>query len=175
MEQLSSRTADDIARASAAGPVQLWRKLQAMKKIITAVSFAALMAIPAMAQDSTTEQMKNAPPAVAEPNNAVTVPKGEKMTTGEISASELLDENVVNAANETVGDVNDVILDADGKLASIVVGVGGFLGMGEKDVALSFDQLTFARDNDNGLVVSTNATKESLQAAPAYTKPDKRS
>ena len=146
-----------------------------MKKIITAVSSAALMAIPVMAQDSTTEQMKNAPPAVTEPTNAANAPKGDKMTTGEISASELLDENIVNAANESVGDVNDVILDANGKVASIIVGVGGFLGMGEKDVALSFDQLSFARDNDNGLVVSTNATKESLQAAPAYVKPDKRS
>jgi len=146
-----------------------------MKKIITAVSFAALMAIPVMAQDSTTEQMKNAPPAVTEPTNAANTPKGDKMTTGEISTSELLDENIVNAANESVGDVNDVILDSNGKVASIVVGVGGFLGMGEKDVALSFDQLSFARDNDNGLVVSTNATKESLQAAPAYVKPDKRS
>ena len=146
-----------------------------MKKLITAVSFAALMASPAMAQDSTTERMKNAPPAVADPSDAATAPKGEKMTTGEISASELLDENVVNAANESVGDVNDVILDANGKVASIIVGVGGFLGMGEKDVALSFDKLTFARDKDNGLVVSTDATKESLQAAPAYTKPDKRS
>ena len=146
-----------------------------MKKIITAVSFAALMVIPVMAQDSTTEQMKNAPPAVAEPNNAANAPKGDKMTTGEISASELLNENIVNAANESVGDVNDVILDANGKVASIVVGVGGFLGMGEKYVALSFDQLSFARDNDNGLVVSTNATKQSLQAAPAYVKPDKRS
>ena len=146
-----------------------------MKKLITAVSFAALMAVPAIAQDSTREQMKNAPPAVAGPNNAGTAPKGDKMTTGEISASELLDETVVNAANESVGDVNDVILDANGKVASIIVGVGGFLGMGEKDVALSFDQLSFARDNDNELVVSTNATKEGLQAAPAYTKPDKRS
>jgi sporulation protein YlmC with PRC-barrel domain len=146
-----------------------------MKKIITAVSLAALMAIPVMAQDNTAEQMKNAPPAVAEPNTAAAAAKGDKMTTGEISASELLDENVVNAANETVGDVNDVILDASGKVASVVVGVGGFLGMGEKDVALSFDKLTFARDNDNGLVVSTNATKDSLQAAPAYTKPNKRS
>ena len=146
-----------------------------MKKLITAVSFAALMAIPAMAQDNTTEQMKNAPPSVADPSTSATAPKGDKMTTGEISASELLNENVVNAANESVGDVNDVILDANGKVASIIVGVGGFLGMGEKDVALSFDKLTFARDTDNGLVVSSDATKESLQAAPAYVKPDKRS
>jgi len=146
-----------------------------MKKIITAVSFAALMAMPVMAQDSTTEQSNNARPAAARANNATTAPKGEKMASGEISASELLDENVVNAANETVGDIDDVILDANGKVASVVVGVGGFLGMGEKTVALPFENLSFARDNDNDLVVSTNVTKENLQAAPAYVKPDKRS
>ncbi len=146
-----------------------------MKKLMTAVSFATLIAVPALAQESTTEQMKNAPPAVTEPNNAAPAPKGDKITTGEISTSELLNETVVNAANEFVGDVNDVILDANGKVASVIVGVGGFLGMGEKDVALPFDNLSFARDNDNELVVTTDASKDSLQAAPAYTKPGKRS
>ena len=58
-------------------------------------------------------------------------------------------------------------------MCSIVV-VGGFLGMGEKDVALTFDQLSFATDSNDPLVVKTNATKESLQAAPQHTKPDKR-
>ena len=47
--------------------------------------------------------------------------------------------------------------------------------MGEKDVALPFDNLSFARDNGNELVVTTDVSKDSLQAAPAYTKPDKRS
>jgi hypothetical protein len=47
--------------------------------------------------------------------------------------------------------------------------VGGFLGMGEKDVALSFDQLKFT-NNGNDLVVTSDATKETLQAAPAYDK-----
>jgi ssDNA-specific exonuclease RecJ len=48
------------------------------------------------------------------------------------------------------------------------------LGLGEKDVALSFDELTFATDNDGDLTVTTDATKESLQSAPAYEKPDSR-
>ena len=85
----------------------------------------------------------------------------------QISASALLNENVVNSANESIGDVNDVMLDKDGKVAAIIVGVGGFLGLGEKDVALTFDQLKFT-NNGNDLVVTSNATKESLQAAPAY-------
>jgi len=50
----------------------------------------------------------------------------------------------------------------------VIVGVGGFLGLGEKDVALPFDQLTIARDADNKLVVTSSATKESLEAAPEY-------
>ena len=49
-----------------------------MKKLITAVSFATLMANPAMAQDSTTEQMKKAPPALVEPNNAATPARGRQ-------------------------------------------------------------------------------------------------
>ncbi len=145
-----------------------------MKKLITAASLAVLMTVPAVAQDNAPAQMKNAPPAVAEPNMAASR-KGDKMTTGEISASELLDESVLNEANESVGDVNDIILDSSGKIAAVIVGVGGFLGLGEKDVALSFDQLIFAQDKDNDLVVTTKATKESLKAAPQYVKPDKRS
>jgi hypothetical protein len=138
-----------------------------MKKLLVAASLAALLTIPAFAQDAATSRMKNEPPAPKEQGTNI-APKGDAITTGQISAAKLLDESVLNEANETVGDVNDVLLDRDGKVASVIVGVGGFLGMGEKDVALSFDKLKFAMDNDNNLVVTTNATKESLQAAPAY-------
>lgn len=149
-----------------------------MKKLFTAVSFAALMAVPAVAQDTNAPDVKNAPPAVEQPRTAPAAPS-EKMTnaaySGQISASELLDETIVNAANESVGDVNDVLIDSSGKVAAVIVGVGGFLGIGEKDVALTFDQLSFASNNDNDLVVMTNATKESLQAAPERKKAKDRS
>jgi sporulation protein YlmC with PRC-barrel domain len=135
-------------------------------KIFAAVSLVAMFALPALAQDAAPSRMKNEPPAPAE--NAGASPKGETLTSGQISASKLLDETVMNEANESVGDVNDVLLPTDGKIASVVVGVGGFLGMGEKNVLLPFDNLKFARDSDNDLVVTTNVTKETLQAAPAY-------
>ena len=133
-----------------------------MKKFATALSLAALLAVPAIAQETTAP--KSDPATVEKTTNY----------SGQISASELLNENVLNDANEKVGDINDVVIDSNGKVAAVIVGVGGFLGMGEKDVALTFDQLSFATDNNDPLVVKTNATKEGLQAAPQYTKPDKR-
>ena len=139
-----------------------------MNKLMV-VSLAGLT-VPAIAQDTTPAPPNKAPPAATQPDKSADA----KMAAGQISASKLLNESVLNQANESIGDINDVILDNSGKVASVIVGVGGFLGMGEKDVALSFDQLTFATDSDGDLTVTTNATKESLQAAPEYRNPDKR-
>ena len=136
-----------------------------MKKIFATAVLSTLMALPAFAQDNIPTQMKDDPPATQESRRQG---GGDQLTSGQISASKLLDETVMNEANESIGDVNDVILDSSGKVALVIVGVGGFLGLGEKNVALSFDQLKFAKDDDNDLVVTTNSTKDSLQAAPAY-------
>jgi len=135
-------------------------------KMIAAAALAIMVASPAFAQDAAPSRMKNEPPAPAE--HSSTAPKGDAMTSGQISASKLLNETVMNEANESIGDVNEVLISSDGKVAAVIVGVGGFLGMGEKDVALPFENLKFAMDKDNDLVVTSNVTKESLQAAPTY-------
>lgn len=68
---------------------------------------------------------------------------------------------------QQIGDVNDVALSADGKVRALVVGVGGFLGIGEKNVAVDVSQVTWANaDGKMRLYVST--TKDALNAAPAY-------
>jgi len=59
-------------------------------------------------------------------------------------ASKLIGTTVVSTNNESIGDVNDVILGRDGQVMAVVVGVGGFLGIGEKNVAVSFQSLEFA-------------------------------
>lgn len=124
------------------------------------------------------------PEAPAAPSPQAEAPSetmpGEKSASassysGQISARQLLNESIKNAANETVGNINDINLGSDGKIVAVIVGVGGFLGMGEKNVALPFDQLTFSQDNNGALVVMTSATKESLQAAPEWKKPEDRS
>jgi len=62
-----------------------------------------------------------------------------------------------------------VILNKDGKVAAAVIGVGGFLGMGEHEVAMSFESLRLSQDSNGKLLVVFNATKDSLKAAPAWT------
>ena len=134
-----------------------------MKLIVTASSLAILMILPAMAQDAA-QRAQDAPAIEAVEK------KSAAPFSGEVSAKELLSENVVNAANESIGDINDVLIDREGKVAAVIVGVGGFLGMGEKDVALPYDQLTFSKDANSTLIVGTRATKESLETAPEYRK-----
>jgi hypothetical protein len=55
----------------------------------------------------------------------------------------------------------------------VIIGVGGFLGMGEKNVSLPYDQLSFSRDANGYLAVTANITKDSLQSAPEWKKPDR--
>lgn len=75
---------------------------------------------------------------------------------------------------ENIGDINDVVLGKDGSVKAVVLGVGGFLGMGEKNVAVSMNDIKFVQTGDGpddySLVVNT--TKQALNSAPAYKTPD---
>jgi PRC-barrel domain len=67
---------------------------------------------------------------------------------GQWMASKLIGTTVTGPNNESIGDVNDVLLDRNGQAVAVIVGVGGFLGIGEKDVAVSFNQLEFTSRAD---------------------------
>ncbi|MEL7213568.1 MAG: PRC-barrel domain-containing protein [Pseudomonadota bacterium] len=71
---------------------------------------------------------------------------------------------------DDIGEINELVLTRDGNVQNVIVGVGGFLGMGEKDVAMSMDQIKFvAEEGDSGeffLVVNANAA--GVEEAPAY-------
>jgi len=62
---------------------------------------------------------------------------------GQWRASKLVGLNVYNQANEKLGDINELLVDSSGNIKSVVIGVGGFLGVGERDVAVAFDKLQF--------------------------------
>ena len=91
-----------------------------------------------------------------------------KQTAGETSTSGLIGTKIQNDAGERIGDVNYLVLNEDGKISTIVIGVGGFLGVGEKNVGVPFDSVTRAVDKDGNLMLKLEATKEELSAAPAY-------
>ena len=68
--------------------------------------------------------------------------------------------------SETIGDVNDLIIGEDGSITDAVIGVGGFLGIGEKNVAVPFDELQVV-ESDGDIRLIYAATREQLEAAPA--------
>jgi sporulation protein YlmC with PRC-barrel domain len=74
---------------------------------------------------------------------------------GEWRASKLAGVNVYNEANEKIGDVNDVILDKSGKAEKVILGVGGFLGMGEHLVAVPFDKIKWVNEPVRSASTST--------------------
>jgi sporulation protein YlmC with PRC-barrel domain len=87
--------------------------------------------------------------------------------SGAATISTYYDEDVYDNQENKIGEVNDILLDSNGKIAAVIVGVGGFLGVGEKDVAVPFNSLKVTeKDNDRYLVMNT--TKEALQSAPGY-------
>src|SRR5690606_24056135 len=83
-------------------------------------------------------------------------------------SSRLVGMAVYNAANERVGDINELVLNSNGQIEHVVIGVGGFLGIGEKLVAVSFSDLNIQREQDGSARVTMNTTKEALQNAPDY-------
>jgi sporulation protein YlmC with PRC-barrel domain len=85
---------------------------------------------------------------------------------GEWRASKLAGVNVYNEANEKIGDINEVILDRSGKVANVVLGVGGFLGLGEHYVAVAFDKLKWV---DQPATSTTASTTSAPANAPAAT------
>lgn len=87
-----------------------------------------------------------------------------------ILASTLIGSTVYSPANETVGDINDLIVGLDGKVQGVVIGVGGFLGLGEKDVAVKMDQITVQPEdaNKSNVRLILNSTKADLEAAPEF-------
>ena len=66
-----------------------------------------------------------------------------------------------------IGDIDDVLLNGAGKVVGIVIGVGGFLGAGEKDVLVPFEAIK-AEKKDNGFWLSLDETKDDLKNAPGF-------
>lgn len=87
----------------------------------------------------------------------------------QIAASTYIGQSVYNASDESIGEINDVIFTKDGSVEAAVIGVGGFLGIGEKNVAVPLDTITVADvPNSDDLKLTTAETADTLKAAPEF-------
>jgi len=99
-----------------------------------------------------------------------TMMDGEMVDYGTMTDADLIGKRVYGPNGEDVGEISAVAVGADNKIAAAVVDVGGFLGMGEKPVALTSDMLRLVPDPDsNEMVFTVTATQEQLEAMPNYT------
>lgn len=85
-------------------------------------------------------------------------------TAGQWRASKLIGLNVYNDQNEKLGDINEILLDQSGKATGAVIGVGGFLGMGQREILVTMDKLKFVNEP-----VRTTATTTTTPATTTAT------
>ena len=110
------------------------------KYAIAGLAGSALLASVAFAQNPTSS---------ANTDQATTAPAAASDTSsfkGNWRSSKLVGLNVYNDSNESLGSINDLLTDKSGNIKAVVIGVGGFLGVGEHLVAVAFDKVKFVDD-----------------------------
>jgi sporulation protein YlmC with PRC-barrel domain len=105
-----------------------------------------------------------------------------------ISVNDFMGQAIYTSDNQSIGEINDLLVEDNGYVVTAVVGVGGFLGIGEKNVAIPFDKITITRETASGdaadaaadgetqaevvaeaeLRLTTTETAESLRNAPEF-------
>ena len=128
-----------------------------MKSIAAGLAGTALFATVAFAQNPTATTDKA-------PTAATTASTTTTTASGEWRASKMAGLKIYNDANENVGSINDLLMDKNGDVKIAVIGVGGFLGMGEHLVAVPYDKLKFVNE-----AVAYTGTGANPNARPATT------
>jgi hypothetical protein len=83
------------------------------------------------------------------------------------AVSNWYDQNVYDQQENKIGEIKDMLLDREGKVQAVIVSVGGFLGMGEKDVAVAFDAVQPSQ-RESRWWLTMNANKDQLRSAPGF-------
>ena len=149
-----------------------------IRKLLATTAVAALIASTpaAFAQDTDTTNPDMSGTAIFNRDDSMSL--NSSLETGgyitakgdEILASSILGKSIYNGPNadsEVIGDVNDVLMTPEGQAQAVIVGVGGFLGIGEKEVAIDFSRVSWADvESERRLIIS--ATAEELENAPAF-------
>ena len=147
-----------------------------MKHLLSTSAILLALTMPASAQTTTTEQPATPQPSVTD-NKSVDQTGGAQaqeaiipeQAANQIRAEDLMGARVIGPGGEEIGKVDDLIFDENEKIAGVVVGVGGFLGFGEKNVGLNRDQADLRDDPDTGQkTVVVSLTKADLEAAPDF-------
>ncbi|HVJ76734.1 MAG TPA: PRC-barrel domain-containing protein [Hyphomicrobium sp.] len=143
-------------------------------KVLVAATAMPILATAAYAQTAPTTPSTTTPsaaetPSTTAPSTTAGAPVWYSHQQGEWRSTKLVGSKVKNKAGDTIGDINDIVLKSDGSAGAAVIGVGGFLGMGEHQVAVQFTSLQISRDSNGNDVIMLDTTKDALKNAPEWT------
>jgi len=138
-----------------------------LKRLLISTVASAMVMGAALAQETPTT-----PPAATSP--AATPAKPQvvlEQTADQVLASKFKGTDVIGMDNSKIGDVSDILFDRNGKVLAYIIGVGGFLGIGSKDVALAPEafQMQAATDKENmklKLAMSKDELKNAVEFKP---------
>jgi sporulation protein YlmC with PRC-barrel domain len=132
-----------------------------MKTFAAALMASTLLAAPTLAQSNPPPARPAAPAAQPAPAPMAETPSTARTSqqSDQWRASKFVGLNVYNANNEKVGDINELIMSQDGQIDLVVIGAGGFLGMGEHNVALKWNQVKFVKEPVKSSSTTTIPTK----------------
>lgn len=143
------------------------------KTILLAATLASVAFGTARAAETTSTEAKKPHPVpmateTAAPSATAIVAPMATQRPGDHLTSQIVGRYVHSKSGEKVGDVNDLVVDASGRVTGVVVGVGGFLGVGEKNVALPWSAMTMGTDGKGAPRLTVDITKDALLAAPTF-------
>lgn len=124
-----------------------------MQKFVAAAAFVFGISATALAQQP-------APTTVSPPQVFITAPAGTTVTN-------FYKQNVYDPSDSKIGEIDDVLIDKQGGVTALMIGVGGFLGIGEKDVAVPFGAVRASEKNNKWYLV-LDTTKDALKTAPGF-------
>jgi sporulation protein YlmC with PRC-barrel domain len=128
-----------------------------MKTMLTAAALTLLAGTATFAQQP-------APAPTSPPSSATlmtTVP-GDGLTV-----TNYYKQNVYDPSDSKIGEISDVLVDKEGRITAVIISVGGFLGIGNKDVAAPFHAIRATQKDDKWYLVM-NTTKDALKNAAGY-------
>ena len=138
---------------------------------------APAMTDPAPAPDATAPEV-SPDQSLTETETVAPAPADTLAATGDVYigaqaneedlASNWIGKSLYNGADENLGTINDILIGTDGGVRAVIVGVGGFLGIGQKNVAIGFDAVETRTDADGNVDLYINATQEQLETAPEF-------
>jgi hypothetical protein len=121
------------------------------------------------------------PPATSPssmPRNTASAPAtestGDFNKAGDMAGSAVIGAKVHDSTRkETIGSIQNIYLDETGKVKTVVLAVGGFLGVGSKDVGVKWEDIKFGKDGKS-LSLTTDLTKDQLKGMPDYDKSERQ-